>query len=406
MWTTYSRRMPPRLVRLVGTFGLLSELLGYAFWLMIDLGIAMSGPLRWADPGLVAPIVGVLLAMLVLARRWSPRLAQLSAAALGLSVLVTTVTSALGLPGVRISFTEQLALAVLVIAVLRSCSPRLALGVAVAAAVAIVGSPILRMSNGIGTFLAVLSAIGWGGAVAIGLTLRNMAILRSATEEEVRSAERMELARELHDVVAHHVTGIVVQAQAARVVIPHQPAVINEALIAIERAGEDALSAMRRMVGVLRDQAALRAGDDTSRNPGTALVDITDLAQRFDANSGLVTLRLSDEAATLAAPPGVAMTAYRVVQEALTNVRRHAPEANWVWIELAVDPAVEGHQLTVSVRNDGVVGGNRSFGGGYGLVGMAERVAALGGDLHAAPGPDHTWVVTARLPLTAKRGWT
>jgi signal transduction histidine kinase len=240
--------------------------------------------------------------------------------------------------------------------------------VAVAAAVAIVGSPILRMSNGIGTFLAVLSAIGWGGAVAIGLTLRNMAILRSATEEEVRSAERMELARELHDVVAHHVTGIVVQAQAARVVIPHQPAVINEALIAIERAGEDALSAMRRMVGVLRDQAALRAGDDTSRNPGTALVDITDLAQRFDANSGLVTLRLSDEAATLAAPPGVAMTAYRVVQEALTNVRRHAPEANWVWIELAVDPAVEGHQLT--------------------------------------PGPDHTWVITARLPLTAKRGWT
>ena len=100
------------------------------------------------------------------------------------------------------------------------------------------------------------------------------------------------------------------------------------------------------------------------------------------------------------------MTAYRVVQEALTNVRRHAPEANWVWIELAVDPAVDGHELTVSVRNDGVVGGNRSFGGGYGLVGLAERVAALGGDLHAAPGADHTWVVTARLPLTAKRGWT
>jgi len=162
----------------------------------------------------------------------------------------------------------------------------------------------------------VLSAIGWGGAVAIGLTLRNMAILRSATEE-VRSAERMKLARELHDVVAHHVTGIVVQAQAARVVVPHPPAVINEALIAIERAGEDALSAMRRMVGCCA----------TKRPCGP-------------------------------------------------------------------------------VCNDGVVGGNRSFGGGYGLVGMAERVAALGGDLHAAPGADHTWVVTAGLPLTAKRGWT
>jgi signal transduction histidine kinase len=378
--------------------GLVAELAAYGFWLMIDLAVAVtSGPL-----GTLLAAVSVPLVML-LRRRPGTRLIPTAAFAIGLSLAVSLVCAAqlalfAGTPEsmAALSFAEQLALAVLVITVLHRCPLRPALVLTAAAAVAIVGSPLMRMTDSATTGFGVLSALGWGGAVAIGLVLREVDTRRRAALEDVRSTERMELARELHDVVAHHVTGIVVAAQAAAVVARTSPDDVDRALAAIEHAGTDALTAMRRMVGVLR-------GQDTegARTPGAELAEVPALVRRFDPDSRLVRLTTDPGLEHAVLPPGVAATGYRVVQEALTNVRRHAPEAATV----EVDVRIREEALQVSVCNDGVSaapGGGRS-GGGFGLVGMGERVAALDGTFTAGPTAPGVWTVSVRLPLRGAR---
>jgi signal transduction histidine kinase len=294
------------------------------------------------------------------------------------------------------SFTEQLAMAILVVAVLRRCTLRTALLLSGAAAVAIVASPILRAgTSGIDNY-ATVSALGWGGAMAIGLVTREVESRRRAALEKVRSSERMELARELHDVVAHHVTGIVVAAQAAAVVARTSPDDVARALAAIETAGTDALSAMRRMVGVLRGQES-----DGARTPGAELDGVAPLVQRFDPGGDLVTLTTDPGLEHAVLPAGVAATGFRVVQEALTNVRRHAPDA----ARVEVDVRIREGALLVSVRNDGLppVPAKARGGGGFGLAGMSERVTALDGSLTAGPTAPGIWTVSARVPLQAAR---
>jgi signal transduction histidine kinase len=254
----------------------------------------------------------------------------------------------------------------------------------------------MRMTDSATAGLGVLSALGWGGAVGIGLALREVDTRRRAALEDVRSSERMELARELHDVVAHHVTGIVVAAQAAAVVARTSPDDVDRALAAIEHAGTDALTAMRRMVGVLR-------GQDTegARTPGAELAEIRTLVHRFDPDSRLVRLTADAGLEHAVLPPGVAATGYRVVQEALTNVRKHAPDARAV----EVDVRIREEALLVSVRNDGVSAAPASGrpGGGFGLVGMGERVAALDGTFTAGPTAPGVWTVSVRVPLRGAR---
>jgi signal transduction histidine kinase len=378
--------------------GLVAELAAYGFWLMIDLAVAVaSGPL-----GTLIAAVGVPLVVL-LRRRPGTRLITTAGLAIGLSLAVSLVcaTQRALFPGTpesmsALSFAEQLALAVLVITVLQRCPLRPALVLTAAAAVAIVGSPIMRMADSATTGFGVLSALGWGGAAAIGLALREVDTRRRAALEDVRSTERMELARELHDVVAHHVTGIVVAAQAAAVVARTSPDDVDRALAAIEHAGTDALTAMRRMVGVLR-------GQDTegARTPGAELAEVPALVQRFDPDSRLVRLTTDPGLEHAVLPPGVAATGYRVVQEALTNVRRHAPEAATV----EVDVRIREEALLVSVCNDGVSAapGSGRSGGGFGLVGMGERVAALDGMFTAGPTAPGVWTVSVRLPLRGAR---
>jgi signal transduction histidine kinase len=207
----------------------------------------------------------------------------------------------------------------------------------------------------------------------------------------------MELARELHDVVAHHVTGIVVAAQAAAVVARKKPEEVDRALAAIETAGTDALAAMRSMVGVLRGQD----GNEGARTPGAELAEVRTLIQRFDPDARMVRLTTDPGLEHAVLPAGVAATGYRVVQEALTNVRRHAPEATAV----EVDIRVRDHALVLAVRSDGLRpmttprATPRGGAGGFGLVGMAERVAALDGALSAGPTGPGVWTVAARLPL-------
>jgi signal transduction histidine kinase len=374
--------------------GLIAELAALGFWFVIDLGIGTVG-----DSPLTIPAAAAVAGLSLLRRVPRIRRDVVAAMAVAVSLAFTAQAELVGAGAgdyyttlqIRgFSFTEQLALAFLVVAVLRGSRLRTALLLTAAAGVAIVWAPLGRIAGELA--FAVFSAVGWGGAVAVGLALREIETRRRAALEEVRTAERMELARELHDVVAHHVTGIVVAAQAAAVVARTSPDDVDRALSAIETAGTDALAAMRSMVGVLRGQDG-----DGARTPGAELGEVRTLIERFDPDARMVRLSTDPGLEHAVLPAGVAATGYRVVQEALTNVRRHAPDATAV----EVDIRLRDRALQLAVRSDGLRPGSapRGGSGGFGLAGMAERVAALNGTLSAGPTAPGVWTVAARLPL-------
>lgn len=216
-------------------------------------------------------------------------------------------------------------------------------------------------------------------------------------EQRMRLAaaeERAGIARELHDVVAHHVTGIVVQAQAARMMGAQNPRLALETLGRIEEAGADALTAMRRLVRSMRSHA-----EDTEQATTDLAADLRRLVEA--GHHGVrteVDLRLPG-----AVPHEVGRSALRLVQESLTNVGKHAIGATCV----RVMAEIVGVELHLEVQNDGTAGtpppgeGLGSWrSGGYGLVGMRERVELLHGRFSAGPIPGG-WLVEAWLPLEA-----
>ncbi|WP_406119713.1 sensor histidine kinase [Streptomyces sp. NBC_00989] len=239
------------------------------------------------------------------------------------------------------------------------------------------------------------------GLVLVGSTaglagyLRSLDYRRTVTITETRRAERLAIAADLHDFVAHHVTGILVQTQVARMMATTRPEDLDPVLAAIERASTEALASMRRTVGVLRDTAP----DAADRRPVGDLAAVADLVDGFASPVQKVTLRrdpmLPDDL-----PHEVQAAAFRVVQEALTNVRRHAADA----AEVTVGLRCSGRRLEVTVRDDGRGGTqlpSAAHGGGFGLVGLKERVTALGGDLRAGPREGAGWEVRAVFPA----GW-
>jgi signal transduction histidine kinase len=392
-----SRSTPGRLLRALRHLGVVAEIVGYALWLVIDGYIAFI----WKGQlGLATPLTGALLTVVVLCRRRAAAdTTHVAALAYGLSAMATLIGALAGVPS--IAFAEQLALAVVTVAALRRASDRAALALCAASAVVIVAAPYLRDVGAVRPGFTVLSALGWGATVVIGLVLREAASRRNTQLADARAAERLELARELHDVVAHQVTGIVVAAQAAGVVVDRRigdgagsDPEVGRALAAIEAAGTDALAAMRRMVGVLRGQQQVEG----ARTPGAELGGIPEMLRRFDPDATRVRLLADPGFEHAVLPAGVAATGFRVVQEALTNVRRHAPDAAVVEVEIRL----REEALMVGVRNDGVrPGGGAGVGGagGFGLAGMTERVSALDGTLQAGPTAPGVWTVTARLPL-------
>jgi signal transduction histidine kinase len=227
----------------------------------------------------------------------------------------------------------------------------------------------------------LLDALVLSVALAVALLLRLLDVRRRAAADAVRREERLELARELHDVVAHHVTGIVVAAQAARIAARRDPARVDGSLADIEAAGTEALTAIRRVVGLLRDSADA---------PPARTEDLRELVERFTGHGPPVRLELPDGAPDTA----TSGTVYRIVQEALTNVARHAPRATAVTVTVTRDR----HGTSVEVTDDAAPGRPRWHAGGYGLVGMRERVEALGGTLRAGPLPGAGWSVVATLP--------
>ncbi|GAB3430009.1 sensor histidine kinase [Actinophytocola sediminis] len=222
---------------------------------------------------------------------------------------------------------------------------------------------------------------------------RNQTVRAAVTSAQ--QGERMALARELHDVVAHHVTGIVVQAQAALLVAEKNPAVALTSLAKIERSGTEALTAMRTLVGGLRDGTAGYAA--VSEATTDLRADLTSLVEH--AVGPPVTLELD---LPTAVPPEVGRSVLRLAQESLTNVGKHAPDATDVRLRVAS----VGDQLHIRVTDNGSarpvnpVGGS----GGYGLVGMRERVELLGGRFVAGPSGYVGWSVEAWLPLGTYRG--
>lgn len=227
-------------------------------------------------------------------------------------------------------------------------------------------------------------------AVLVAIGLRWFAARRLASAESVRKEERLELARELHDVVAHYVTGIVVLAQATPLVAEDRPDLVDTAFANIEAAGSDALTAMRRVVGLLRD-----VEEGPPMVSGREL--LTKLVECFDGRGPAVTLRLLEVGSMW--PREVTNTIYRVVQESLTNVSRHAPHATSVVVSVVEMRGV----VTVEVRDDAQAPVVRHYDRqGFGLVGMRERVEALGGAVSAGPRPEKGWRVLASVPITAR----
>jgi signal transduction histidine kinase len=220
-------------------------------------------------------------------------------------------------------------------------------------------------------------------AAALGAAIRFHARTRIRDIDEAKAREREQLARELHDTVAHHVSGIVIQAQAGRAVAPTHPERAVEALATIEDAATRTLTELRTMVGVLR------APQDTELAPQPGVSDLDRLAGGVEAPHVQVTL--SGELKDLS--PAVGAAIYRLAQESITNARRHARHATRVTVVVVGD--AEGVRLTVD--DDGA---HSTAGGtaGYGLVGMRERATLLGGWFRAGPTADRGWRVEAMLP--------
>ena len=214
-------------------------------------------------------------------------------------------------------------------------------------------------------------------------------IIAGTLSEHSARGERARIARELHDVVAHHISMVAVQAESARLTTPGMPAAGAQRLSAIGDTARAALTEMRRLLGVLREDAGT---DAAVRQPQPGLRQLNDLLDEArDASGAGTRLILSGPPITL--DPGVELAAYRIAQEALTNARRHAPGA-------AVD--VEVHYtddaLRLRIRDNGPGPPSVVLAGGHGVTGMRERAVAVAGELHTGPAPGGGFLVEATLP--------
>ncbi len=213
---------------------------------------------------------------------------------------------------------------------------------------------------------------------------------RDAQAEIATAAERARIARELHDVVAHNVSVMVVQADGASYTLDADPERARQALAAIADTGRQALAEMRRLLGVLRQD-----GPATGLAPLPGIEQLSELLDQARAAGLPVEYRVEGVPRPL--PGGAALAAYRIVQESLTNSRKHGgPLAS-----ASVTVRYGGDALVLVITDDGRGAAAAPDGGGHGLTGMQERVALYGGSLTAGPRPGGGFEVTAVLPLTA-----
>jgi signal transduction histidine kinase len=332
-----------------------------------------------------AVIAGAMVAPLALLRLWPVLAAGLSALACLLGLVTSSVPPVAGLIALSALYYA---------AAVRGPGRIAALLVAPFAVLVVIPTPPgFALGRSASVALLVLIA----AAAAIGATRRQRAQTVQRVESErvaadsqleyVARGERARIARELHDVVAHHISLIAVQAEAARLTTPGLPGEGAQRLVAIGDTARTALTEMRRLLGVLREDVDAQP----IREPQPGLGQLTELLDEV-RELGPGTVRLILTGSVRPVDRGIELTAYRIVQEALTNARRHAPGA-------AVD--VELHyrddSLLLRVRDNGP-GPAAQPGTGLGLTGMRERAAAAGGVLRTGAGPLGGFTVEAVLP--------
>jgi signal transduction histidine kinase len=263
------------------------------------------------------------------------------------------------------------------------------------AAVSLAGSRAMVIA----VLLAALGpAAAWAGAArrargeAADHTAARQVIAGSLVEHLARG-ERARVSRELHDVVAHHISMIAIQAETARLATPGMPAAGAQRLLAIGDTARAALTEMRRLLGVLREDTR---ADVAQRRPQPGLAQLGELLDEArDASASGVRFIVHGPMTQL--DPGVELAAYRIVQEALTNARRHAEGA-----AVDVELTYTAQALRLRIRDNGPGPPPEMVPGGLGLLGMRERAAAVGGGLRAGADPGGGFLVEALLPASSE----
>lgn len=241
--------------------------------------------------------------------------------------------------------------------------------------------------------VALTAVVAWLLGAAARQSREHAEELRSRAAAQAVTAERLRIARELHDMVAHSLGIIALQSGAARRVIDVRPGRARDALAEVESASRETLSGLRRMLGALRTAEPGGAAAAAPLDPGLGLADVDRLAATTTAAGVRVDVRWFGERGPL--PPEVDVSAYRIIQEAVTNVVRHAGTGS---CRVTVDR--RGADLSIEILDGGTGRGARPAAGtGYGLLGMRERVGLLHGEFSARPCPGGGFRVAARLPV-------
>jgi signal transduction histidine kinase len=252
---------------------------------------------------------------------------------------------------------------------------------------------------------AVLAIPAWliiPAAIGVAIRARREATtqVRSAQARRAVSEERLRLAQEVHDVAGHGFAVIAMQAGVALRVLDRDPAAARAALAGIRSASRDALADLRVEVEALRTGVGRPEGEGAPSRPRSGIADLPALVARM-RDAGLP-VTLDGAPSTVEAPPDVEFVAYRIVQEALTNVLRHAGPRASAWVTVGV--ADDHLQITVRDDGSGLRDSTNALGSGHGVGGMRDRAASVGGTLIAGPVDSGGFLVTATLPLSTEDG--
>ena len=359
---------------------------GPADWLLVGGFEAATLVEGIARPALAERPYVTLLAMALMPALLWRRSHPLTTCLLGFGVAGLLSTIALATHTADLGPSAMMVVLILLYALVRwGSGAEIAVGVSAVAAVVALG-----MYGAAGGLADIV-----GGSLFLLLFVTLAAVFRSRADlwqrqrREIRNEERLALARELHDTVAHHVSAIAVQAQAGGVVVRVQPAQAAQVLATIEAEATRTLAEMRAMVRVLREDG----WDAYSPQPGVA--DLPALA-RANATPAV---DVSLTGAVTGLPRPVDAAVYRIAQEALTNAVRHARSATHVDIDLCR----VGDDVWLRVSDDGLAQAGSRAQPGFGVTGMTERAQLLGGSLSAGPAPHGGWVVEAVLPVQVSR---
>ena len=359
-------------------------------------------------PGWLAVVVLALAALPVAARRFWPRaVLVIVAVSTSAAIAATAINAPVFLPLgacyavslIPLRFPRREAFWLL-------CGTLAALGAGLGVYAVGAGSTVAGDTGRFAAECGVYIVAAWLAGYAVQQQRSYTAKAREQAAQEVReqlaearrisSEERLQIARELHDVVAHTVSLIAVQAGVANYVVKTNPDEAARALASIETTSRGALREMRALLSMLRadgDADGIVVRQEAELVPVPGLADLDALLSRTAEAGLLVDLEVHGERGVLSA--GIDLAAYRVVQEAITNVVKHAATDR-----CRVTIGYEEDALTVQVTDDGGAVVREISGLGHGIVGMRERVGMYGGEFHAAPLPGRGFQVTARLPLT------